>query len=145
MQDAERSGEPQDVIQGRPADPFDVFLLDWGRETYKQIIPRLNDALQRIITLSAALLGGSIYFVNAESIPAGFRAVAMLAFFGALTAAFIGTHFRRETVDLNDPHAIERFKLAVIGWRDRCLSWASALLWIGLGCAAAGVVSRWLA
>lgn len=129
-------------LTGRPATDEEVFLLDWGRETYKGTIPRLNDALGRVITLSTALLGGSIYFVKDDALPPFFRVMAMFCFLAALSAAFAGTLFRRETVRLRDPEAIRKFKDEVATHRDWWLQVACWAVWAGLWFATAGVVVK---
>lgn len=134
--------ETNEPITGREATAWEGFLLDWGMETYKQTVTRLDAALQRAITLATALVGGSIYFVSTDQVPPFFRVVAMFFFLAALSAALIGTMFHRETVPLDEPTRIEAFKTKVIAWRDKWVVWSYRHLAAGLYVATLGVLFR---
>lgn len=129
-------------VPGRFADPDDLFALDWGRETLKQVIPRLNDALQRVSTLATALLGGSLFFATDAVLAPGFRAAAMAFFLAALVTSFIGLLPKSEIVALGDPAAIRRFKTAVAVHRQRWLSVSCVALVIGAGVSVLGAAAR---
>lgn len=133
-----------DLIEGKMPDPQDVLFLDWGWETYKQTIPRLDAGLQRVITLATALLGGTAFIVSDAQLAPCFRGTSMVLFMAALTAALAGTQLHRESTNLNDPVAIEKFKVKVIDWRDWWLTRSYAALWTGLWVAMLGIFFRWV-
>lgn len=126
------------------ADPEEVFLLDWGREMQKGTIPRLDEALQRVITLDTALLGGSLYVVSADVMPSSLRAAAMLAFLVSLAAAFRGSLPLAGQMRLNDPNSVREFKEKVAVHRHRWLQRACWLMWGGLALAILGFLCRLL-
>jgi hypothetical protein len=124
------------------ADPEDDFALQWGRETLKDTIPRLDAALQRLITLDTALLGGSIFFVSSDILPHGFRLSAMFAFLASLAVAFYGSQLVGQNLALGDPDAIRSMKAQITTHRYGWLRWASWLLWTGLFFATLGSLFR---
>lgn len=129
-------------VDSTPTRPEDVFYLTWGEETAKQTIPRLNDALQRMSTLATAMLGGSLFFVTADVLAAGFRATAMTFFLAALVASFYGLLPKSEVISLGDPAAIRRFKVGVAAHRQKWLSLACLALCAGFGVAVFGAVVK---
>lgn len=131
-----------DVIEAQYADPVDVFYLEWGRETLKQVIPRLTDSLQRVITLATALLGGSMFFASSDVVPSHFRAAAMILFLASLSMALYGILPYSAPVGLNDPRSVQDFKATVAEFRQRWLWHSVAALWLGLTAGVLGAVIK---
>lgn len=139
---AEQVNPDTDPIEGVPTSHRDNMLLDWGIETLKQSIPRLNDSLQRTATLATALLGGSLFFVKDDSCPPFFRMTSMFLILISLAGAFFGSLARSESVQLSDPNDIERFKTELAEHRQWWLRFASGFLWVGMFIAAIGALLK---
>jgi hypothetical protein len=125
-----------------PTSAWDQFLVSVGQDTYKQMIPRLDAAYQRVITLNTAMIGGTIYFVGADQLNHAFRLASMILFFASLGCALVGGRIFNEMVPLNEARAIEDFHRRVTESRYRWLGFSYWLLFSGLAVAALGVVCR---
>src|SRR4051794_11246241 len=93
---AEEVVEPQTVeIDGveydvRLCTAEEAFFAEWGRESLKQTIPFLNDAIQKLITLDAALIGGGLLLgPHKDVLPPGGRVFALGCFVLSLLFAVV--------------------------------------------------------
>jgi hypothetical protein len=79
-------GSGREIQKGRkpPDDP--EFYLEWGKEETKAFLANATTALGQLLTLSTALLGGTIAFWNYIPIALGYRFVVVAA---ALTTVLI--------------------------------------------------------
>jgi hypothetical protein len=50
------------IPEGRPPPADEAFYLEWGKENAKAFLANTNAALAQLLTLSSALLGGTIAF-----------------------------------------------------------------------------------
>ena len=91
MQPAEQH---QGVIKGTKPDPTDVFYAEWGDELIKRNLTFLNDVLRQLVTLSTAMLSGSIIFLNDAMISRGLKLATIAMFLCALVIphAFAAHH-----------------------------------------------------
>ncbi len=81
-----------------------------GWEAYKAAVPNLNAALQRMVTLASALIGGSLVFLKDDRIDRGLQLWACGLFLLSLLVAFTGSMPLGRHVNLSDPADIEAFK-----------------------------------
>lgn len=128
------------VLTGRIATAEEVFLLDWGRESWKKSVEQLSAGLQRMVTFNVALLGGSLAFLKDDVLPNPWKLVAMFLFFVSLSVALYGSTPWTEVVRIRDPRSVEAYKERLGAARLKLLKLASACLWLGLAVAAFGVL-----
>jgi len=72
-------GSSREIAKGRPPPADPEFYLKWGQENAKAFVANANVALGQILTVSTALLGGTIAFWNYFPIDASYRFVALAA------------------------------------------------------------------
>jgi hypothetical protein len=135
------SDEP---IVTRPPSPSNLYYAEMGREIEKQTIPRLSDALQRIITLSTAMLGGSAFFLTPGTIPDGAKAGSLFLFLMSLTMAFWGSLPYGCGVCPTCPDEVREFRRGSVEWKWWLLAWSSWLLLFGLAFIAIGFIWKHL-
>lgn len=97
-----------------PPTEEDLFLLEWGKESLKKNIGIVNDALQRMVTLNSALLGGSIAFYDDKVMPTAAKFWVELFFLIALISAFLGMLPKEERVDLKCPADVKAAKKHIL-------------------------------
>lgn len=134
---------PDEVIEAeaQPADPVDVFHLEWARETLKRNLPFANEVLRSLMTLSATMLGGSIAFLDRVSSPWA-RIVAIICFLLALIASLLGVRPFEGTTELQIPSRIKEHKEKALKKKQDCLRWAGSLLYLGFLVALLGVLTH---
>lgn len=137
-------GDPPEQPPGvevRLATPEEEFYLALADEAYKQSVPRLNEAIARLITLGSALAGGALVFLKDEVCTPWCRVGAAFAFFGALAAAAWGSL----PVTASVKYRVADIKRGVEEAADTKESWARAatgLILVGLFVAIIGAVAR---
>src|SRR5262249_49452294 len=94
------------VVEGKLADPVDLFYIELGQETYKRNVPFLNEVLSKLITLNASLLGGGLYFLKEDVIPSWSRVLAVIFFLIATLVAFLGILPYSGTINPFDPKQV---------------------------------------
>lgn len=81
----------EDVVEGVPTTPEHELLLALADDGVKLAVPRLNDALARLVTLSTAMAGGAVGFLKDDVCTTWGRVAAAAFFFLALVAAVGGS------------------------------------------------------
>jgi len=123
--------ELQTDIRGRslrvksinPASDESLFYASLGDEQLKRKIPFLNEVLRQLLTLSAAMMGGSIALWNDLRINHGMKIAATACFMGSLIVSLVGIlplykQFRRQWVnEIRDAFSIAS-------------TWKSLFIWI---------------
>jgi len=114
-----------DIAYGaRRATPEEDRLIEWGWETYKERIPNLIAALQRVMTIDAALIGGSVALLKPDMMANDCRLVVIFLFIISLAATMIGLFPRKGEYDWGgDTKA----------FKDRIARFKSICLWIAYG------------
>lgn len=77
-------------IQGEPLRADEQIVCAAWDDGYRQTIPRMNDVLGRLLTLSTALAGGSMVLLGKDVCEPWLRAAATLLFAAALVTSTIG-------------------------------------------------------
>ena len=130
------------MVSGRQPSDEELFYTQWARETSKTNINLANDVLKQLLTLSTALLGGSVLFL-AENMMHGFlRFLAIFSFFAALIVSFLGVLPYEAHLDIKNVTAIRNHKKRALDHKRKFL-WGSALCSaLGLGIVIAGLLIR---
>ena len=123
---------PPRVHTGAPASARDNFLLDWALETWKRSPDRAADGLQRLVTLNTAVLSGTFLLWKDNPTTGLFRWLPLGLFLVSLAVALYGSIPRTSQLLLDDPREVETYKEQLGRFRVRCLTWASAALWVAL-------------
>jgi hypothetical protein len=137
----ERQAEPLEL---EPLGPADEEALAWMKKVADDTTKVVGDALGRVVALSAALLAGSVVFLNQSPLPNWCRAALVLLLLAALLRALIGLYpvsFRGDYRCLED---IQEYRRNVIARRSGALLWSSALFLLALSVGAAGLILPWL-
>jgi hypothetical protein len=119
----------------RGEEPTDESLLfiSLGEEQIKRAVPFLNEVLRQLVTLSTALMGGSIAFLKADTpIHPTAKTSAAVLFLLALLAALFGVLPYRSTIRPLFPNDIKRSVQAAMVWKDRLVWLSSGFLVVGL-------------
>ena len=126
-------------VEPRPVSFEERWWLDHGLEAFKAAVPTLNDALSKLLLVTAAVLGGGLTLLDKGVMPAGFK-VGMLALVGlSLAACVAGVTPAGRAVNLLDPNDIRAFEAAAVARKRRCLAWAGRLLVAGFAVGIAGL------
>jgi len=138
MPDSERRNvsiteEPSDqkIKLGKWPDPEDVFFFELGEEIFKRNIPFLNEILKQLVTMSIALSGGSLMFLDKSVCDPTLKLAASVMFFVALISSFVGVLPYRDSVRRSDPDAIKENVKKATEWKNGFV-WAASIF-IGLG------------
>ena len=122
-----------------PVSYNDQQLFDWVVETSKASMKTASEALQRLVTVNIALLGGSIAFIKPDMMPAYFHVVSNLVFFFSLATAAYGSMPVSYHVLALLPADIAEKKEQALSHRLLFLRCATAFLLVGFALAFVGV------
>lgn len=131
-----------DELVGKPLTEEDQFYLGWGYDSLKANFQLANEILRQLVTLSAALLGSSVYFLGKGAIPEKMVTPILLLLLASLIVSLLGVLPYTGTVDLNSPDKIRAHKESALKRKRRYICCSAAPLVIGLGLAGLGVVVK---
>lgn len=127
------------VVEAATVD--DCFFLDLWNRSFEGSVARMNDALNRLVTLSTAMAGGSLVLLKEDICYGLFRVVAAALFFMALAVSVVGAVPVAVRVEF-DPRSV-RTQLARSAAVKRRWVWgATACLLAGLLVVVIGVFVR---
>jgi hypothetical protein len=118
-------------LLGTEVGPEELFYIEWARETKKKNIAVATDALQRLVTLNCALLGGSIALYRQSILPFWIQPVVIVFFFLSLLCSVYGMIPQVREADANDPEDIRDKKDKILEGKVRVLWAASFFLIVG--------------
>ncbi len=116
--------------KGRPPSKEQEFLLEWGRESLKNNLSLINEALSKLITLNAAFAGGAIV-QKAITAPL-MKAMLTGGFLIAMAIAFLGYLPYKGAVNLKSPTEIKQHKERALRFKYRYLIGAAVVTFLGL-------------
>ena len=119
-----------EVIQSVPASAVDAFLYGWWEESQKRNIPLLNDVLRSLMTLSTALSGSSLLFLN--QVDVSYRLGAATFFLLALIVSLKGILPFEGRIRASRPDEILAHKQKAQEAKKIHVQAAAALIVIGL-------------
>lgn len=129
-------------VSSKPLSGHNSFMATWAAETLKNNIATANGTLSQLLTLSTALMGSGVYFLNENVLPTHFLKPTLLVLFAALLACMFANLPIERTVDVSRPSAIEAHKIATLK-RKRLWIWlCSGLIATALSLAVIGVLSK---
>lgn len=132
-----------ELVETRLATPQEVFLTQWGQETWKKSIDSANDQLQRMVTLNTMLLGGGMFFQRDTSILPPLATVLLLLFcLLALITAVVGVFPRAAEVDVFDAEEVRRYKAETFQWKRGLMFASTIMMGVGLVAAVVGVALK---
>src|SRR5579859_1321922 len=99
-----------ETVQGTLADEFDIFYVDWAKETVKRTIPFLNETLRQLVMLNAALFGGAATLLDKGKIGAGFQTALLICFLLSLFFAACGMLPYQGQARMTVPDEVRRHK-----------------------------------
>lgn len=97
------------------------FFLEWGLESLKGTAPAINDALQRIVVLDTALIGGGFVAAKGDVLPFWGAVLTLLVLVVSLVASLWGIYPRGRDVNLLDPDDIQANEYDAINRKARML------------------------
>ncbi|RPD44870.1 hypothetical protein DNI29_19400 [Hymenobacter sediminis] len=100
------------MIQGRPASDEDEYLNEWSLNSLKENLTLINDILRQLMTISAAILGVSIFYEKIIT-NNSFKIAAISTFFVALILSFFGIIPYGSKIITNDPVAFKEQKKSI--------------------------------
>ena len=130
------------IQQGQDLDEEEEFFLDWGRETLKNSITRVDEMLARQLSIAVALAGGGLVALDKSVLPAALSPVVVsLLLFSALFA-YSGVEPRRLPLNMDDAEQIRRHKEQTLLRKSNRLRWASVCLGLALVIGIVGISIR---
>lgn len=139
---AEQQPDTTEVILGQAPSEEQEFYVEWGYETIKNNLKFLNEVLRQLVTLSAALLGGSIAFYDPNMIGKGFKNAVVALYLFALIASFLGVLPYEGEINPQNPNSVKRHKEAARRYKRALLFVAEILLILGFLVALTGMLLR---
>jgi hypothetical protein len=134
----------EEVLEGEsePLSWEERYYLCWARRTERQGIGVVDRALNRLATLTIALIGGGVVFVNDKIMSDPCKLVALVFFLISLAFTLYGLiPYDGRSVPYN-PLAIKKHKSDALAWKACLVKIAGALLMGGLAVACVGVAAR---
>lgn len=138
---AEIGALQEKVIEGRPLTPEEALLLGVADDGVKQAIPRLNDSINRMITLSTAMIAGALGVLKDDVCTFAGRVTAATLFFLALATALLASipYLSRGERELN---SLASEVGRVTRWKRMCLWVCYGILLSGFLAAILGTALR---
>jgi hypothetical protein len=131
--------EEESIVGGEPTSE-QLDLLAWGDEGRKKTIQTLQDALQRLVTITAGLLGGATaLFVQLPAHVAA-KAASTVLLLIALAVVLYGSLPMRFAFDPRCPEEIRDVRRSLENVKLRCLSWGGLFLWLAFLALVLGVI-----
>jgi len=129
----------------KPSLPDDKPILEWGWQSFKECTPRLNEHLARLVTLNAALIGGSIFWLTASTMCGGFRVLVTSLFLFSLMLASYGLYPKGGEVDLYCADSILNMERWIIRRKTFWLKLSFGFMLVGFTSAIIGmIVKAWV-
>lgn len=134
--------EPRVITGAGPeaVSPQTRELFAWADECVRKGIQVYNEALARIVTLSAALLAGSAALLGQMPASPWSKAIAALLLMASLGVSLWGGLPREAHIDTNNSRAIEQERQRGLTVKARCLKTASACLFLAFAFLLAGLL-----
>jgi hypothetical protein len=130
------------VVEGEVPNTRETFYAEFGRQMLKDSLKAAGDAVQRLATISAPMLGGSAVFLRAENIDLAPRAIAVSCLVLALAVSLVASLPLTRRLCVENPYAVERAVAEGLVWKGRAARVASFLLLLGLALGAIGVLLK---
>lgn len=128
------------AVQARPPTTMPDFYLQWGRENVKEYAKNANTALGQLLTLSTALLGGTIAFWDRIPIDVLYRRFVIAALLVTVFICLYSAMPSEGSMDLADPEDIRRHMEELRDTKMRRLVWAKISLMTTLVLAVFGLL-----
>lgn len=138
QQDERGEREVIDCGVAEHASEWDIFYVEWAKESAKRNIPLVNDLFAKLITLTTALVGGS-FLAGGSIMPAWAVVVSSMFFIASLAASCFGIYPHASRVLMDCPEQIAIQKREALQSKRNFL--AGALV-MGLGVALLGVLAK---
>lgn len=124
MSETAQVPDSEEIVRASTAE--EIELAEWADETYRKSLAVVTDDLKQLVTLSTALLGGTVALYNQMPVPAFFKAAFFLLVLGTLGLSLLGSYPITATV-LHDQD-IKAARDRGISRRSNFLLWANFLL-----------------
>lgn len=121
----------QQPSTGQQPSAEELFYIEWARETKKRNIAVATDALQKLVTLNCALLGGSLVLYGKTILPSWIQPIVVVVFFLSLLSSVYGIIPQMREADSHDPADIREKKELTLKNKIWTLRIASFFLIVG--------------
>lgn len=118
-----------------------VFYKDWSKELIKENFKTANTALGQILTLSTALLGGSIAFWNNLPIGKPFNFIVLAFLLVTVIISLVATTPSVGSFDPENPDDIKRHVLILFRYKYKRIKYARNTLIISILLMVIGIFS----
>ncbi len=120
----------------------EIFYAEYGDDLTRDTIPFLNQVLRQFVTLSTALMGGSIAFLSDSLVDPDFKKSIVVLFLFSLVAALLGVLPYRGKFHRRCPNEIKEVCLSARTWKTRFLWISAAMIFIGSLVAILGILCK---
>jgi len=136
----DRAAEEEKVEPGLAKTKADDLYLAAAAESLKTTGDRLQDSLQKLATLAAALAGGGIVALRGDLMLATFRVLTIVALLACLAVAALGTVPTKAPVNLDHIGQCRNFLARAWGRKWAYLKVAVSLLFLAFVIALIGLI-----
>jgi len=126
----------------RLATSEEVEALEWAIEARRKQLGYLGDALQRLVVLETALLGGSAALLNQVPAPTACKTIAVVLLLVSLGLSLFGVNPITERFDPNCAKEIIAARQRGVERRSRLLYWSCVCLFAAIAVIVGGLVGR---
>jgi hypothetical protein len=129
-------------VGGEPTSE-EKFYLEWGLETFKNNVTRLNELQKNLVTLSVSLLAGTLIFYNDTFSTPIFKILTSITLLTGVIVAVLGSIPHESRIDLRSPRQIRNLKEKTFAIKKRWYYASICLIYGGLVFAFLGFMVKW--
>jgi hypothetical protein len=131
-----QGGEPDSdsVLTGEEPTEEEMFYVGLADEQIKKNLPFVNEVLRQLVTLSTALIAGSVAILGITrlAISPGLAASAVVCFLVSLACALVGVLPYCTTIHRRSPEEIKESIRKATDWKLRLARISGGALFVGL-------------
>jgi hypothetical protein len=126
----------------RTATAEEIEAVEWATEARRKQLGSLGEALQRLVVLETAVLGGSAALLNQVPAPAACKSLAVIFILASLALSLFGVNPLSGQYHPNCPEEIIAARQRGIRIRSRLLFWSCGLLFAGFAVIVGGMIGK---
>jgi len=130
------------LAQSRPLDATEKFMNEWAAESIKANIATANSTLSQLLTLSTALTGSGVYFLNEKVLPPWALTSTLLLLFVSLLTCMAANMPNAKDVDIANAEEFYEYKRSTLILKKRKISICAFMIAASLLLAGSGVLFK---
>ena len=126
----------------RAATDEEIEAVEWASEVRRKQLSILGDALQRLVVLETAILGGSAALLNQVPVPAGCKTIAVVLLLASLALSLIGASPVSVSYPPNCPEEIIEARRQAGRRRELLLQFSGGLMFAAFAVIVGGLLAN---